>query len=148
MGRSLNKHAPALPARQVDAVDLERHHDVGAGDAGAQVLVERPVLRGAEHDRPVLQRVVHWQHRRPEPAGVGDSADTARCDQGQALLLVKLFDHAVSHHSVSLIGSIAPTMTLAMAGSPRHQTFSPCPGTFGPCRRLAGGARLESKARR
>jgi pyruvate ferredoxin oxidoreductase beta subunit len=105
MGRPLDEDAPAQLGGRVDVVDLERHLVVGAVDAGPQVLVERAVRRGAEHDRPVLQRVVHRQHGRPEPAGIGDPADPAPGYQVQALILVKLFDHALSHRGGSFQAS-------------------------------------------
>jgi hypothetical protein len=105
VSRALDEHAPPLPGGQVDAVDLERHLVVGARDARPQVLINRAVLRGAEHDRPVKQRVVHRQHSRPEPASVGDPADPAPCYQVQALIFAELFDHSVSHRGRSFQAS-------------------------------------------
>ena len=89
VGGSLDQHAPALAAGHVDLVDLERHLVVAAGDPGLQVLVQRAVPGGAEHDRPVVPLVVHRQHGRAEPALVSDAADPARRNQPQALGLVK-----------------------------------------------------------
>ena len=84
-------------AGEVELVDLERHHVFSARDPGLQVLVQGAVPGGAEHDRPIVPFVVHRQHGRAEPAGVGDAADSARRYQPQALGLVQLLDDAVSH---------------------------------------------------
>src|SRR6266568_537198 len=125
----LDQHAPALASRLVDLVDLERHQVVPACDAGLQVLVECAVPGGPEDDRAVVPLVVHRQHGRAEPAGVRDAADAARRDQPQALDLVKLFDHAVSHGS-----------TLASwAGA---VTFNPDGMDLRPCRQPARLTRL------
>jgi hypothetical protein len=64
-----------------------------------EILVQSAMPGGAEHDRPVVPPVVHRQHGRAEPALVSDPADPARGNQPQALGLVKLLDHAVSHGS-------------------------------------------------
>src|ERR1700758_4880499 len=77
MGWPLNEHAPAPPCGRVDLIDLERDLVVGVRDPGPQVLIQRAVLRSAEHDRTAAQFVVHRQHGRPEPADVGDPADPA-----------------------------------------------------------------------
>jgi hypothetical protein len=97
VGRPLNEHAPATPGTPVDLVDLECHVVVRARDPGPQVLIERAVLRGTEHDRPAVQRVVHRQHDRPEPADVGDPADPSWRYKLQALILAELLEYAVSH---------------------------------------------------
>jgi chromate transporter len=97
MGWPLDQHAPPLTPGQVDLVDLERHPVVTAGDAGPQVLVQRAVLGGPEHDRLVVPLVVDRQHSRAEPALVGNPADSAPCYQLQALSLVELGDRAVRH---------------------------------------------------
>src|SRR6185312_13209685 len=129
MGGALDQHAPALAAGRVDLVDLERHQEVGAGDPGLQVLVQRAVPGGAEHHRPVVPPVVHRQNGRAEPALVSDAADPARRNQPQALGLVKLFDHAVSHGST--LASWAGAMT-----------FNPDGMDLRPCRQLALLTRL------
>src|SRR3984957_13756090 len=97
MRRSLDQHAPALAPGGVDVVDLERHLVVPAHDPGLQVLIHRTVLGGPEHDRPVVPLVVHRQHRRTEPALVGDAADSAPRYQPQALGLLEFLDRAVRH---------------------------------------------------
>jgi chromate transport protein ChrA len=97
MGWPLDEHAPPLASGHVDLVDLESHPVVTARDAGPQVLVQRAVLGGPEHDRLVVPLVVHRQHGRAEPALVGDPADSASCYQLQALGLVELGDRAVRH---------------------------------------------------
>ena len=51
-----------------------------------QVLVERTSQGGPEHDRPVVQLVIHRDDGLAEPAGVGDAADSARRDQPHVLL--------------------------------------------------------------
>src|SRR6185437_11285067 len=120
MGGSLDQHAPALAAGHVDLVDLERDMVVAAGDPGLEVLVERAVPGGAEHHCPVVPPVIHGQHDRAEPALVSDAADPARRNQPQALGLVKLLDHAVSHGST--LASWAPAMTF----NPDAMDLRPC----------------------
>jgi CBS domain-containing protein len=95
--RSLDQHAPALAPGRVDLVDLERHLVIPARNPGLQVLIQRAVLGGPEHDRPVVPLVVHRQHRRTEPALVGDAADSALRYQPQALGLIEFLDRAVRH---------------------------------------------------
>ena len=97
MGWPLDQHAPALTPGQVDLIDLEGHPVVTAGDAGPQVLVQRAVLGGPEHDRFIVPLVVHRQHGRAEPALVSDPADSAACYQLQALGLAECGDRAVRH---------------------------------------------------
>ena len=120
VGGSLDQHAPALAAGHVDLVDLERHQVVAARDPGLQVLVERAVPGGAEHHRPVVPPVVHGQDGRAEPALVSDAADPARRNQPQALGLVKLLDHAVSH------GSTLASWAGAVTFNPDAMDFRPC----------------------
>ena len=129
VSRSLDQHAPALAPGDVDLVDLESYPVVTACDTGPQVFVQRAVLGCPEHDRLVVPLVVHRQHGRPEPALVGDAADPARRNQPQALGLVKLFDHAVSHGS-----------TLAPAAA--AMTFNPAGMDLRPCRQPALLTRL------
>ena len=59
-------------------------------------------------------------HGRPEPALVSDAADPARRNQPQALGLVKLFDHAVSH------GSTLASWAGAVTFNPDAMDFRPC----------------------
>src|SRR3984957_12627812 len=147
----LDEHAPTALGREVDVIDLERHLVGGVGDPGPKVLVQRPVLSGTEHDRPALKLVVDGQHGGPEPADVGDPADPSLPDEAQALVLVKLFHHPVSHrgapsrHGTTWPGR--PSLDPSHARSAGDETFGPHPGTFGLCPRLERGARLESTAR-
>src|SRR5689334_2786379 len=99
VSRSLDQHAPALAAGRVDLVDLECHLVVAACDPGVQVLVERAMAGGPEHDGPGVPLLVHWQHGRAEPALVGGTADSARRNQAQAPGPVQLLAHAASHAS-------------------------------------------------
>src|SRR5689334_518526 len=133
VSRSLDQHAPALAPGRVDLVDLERHLVVAARDPGLQVLVERAVAGGPEHDGPVVPLIIHRQHGRAEPALVGDAADSARRNQAQALGLVKLLDHAVSHGS-----------TLASAAA--AMTFNPGGTDLRPCRQPTLPRRLVVEA--
>src|SRR5271166_821368 len=118
----LEQHAPALTPGYVDVVDLERHQVIAAGDPGLQVLVQRAVPGGPEHDRPVVPLVVHRPHSRAEPAHVGDAADSARRYQPQALGLGQLFDGAVSH------GSTIASCTGGMTFNPARTDLRPCLG--------------------
>src|SRR5579864_3777837 len=111
----LDQHAPALPSGDVDLVDLERDRVVPARDPGLQVLVERAVPGSPEHDRAVVPLVVHRQHGRAEPAGVGDAADSARRYQPQALGLVQLLDDAVSHAWSFPGAALSPTLASCAA---------------------------------
>src|SRR5215475_2614986 len=86
---SLDEDAPSLPGRRAEFVDFERHLGLGVLDPGAEILPERAVRLGPEHDRPLMDRIVDRQHRRPETAGEPDPANAARRDQPQALLLVQ-----------------------------------------------------------
>jgi hypothetical protein len=97
MRRSLDQHAPSLAAGCVDVVDLERHLVIPARNPGLQVLIERAVLGGPEHHRPVVPLVVHRQHHQTEPALVCDAADSALRYQPQALGLLEFIDRAVRH---------------------------------------------------
>ena len=100
VGRSLDEHAPALSGAHVDVVDLERHLVVGV-----VILVADPhpadcAARCGTRSL-LVEGVVHLQHGRAEPAGVGDAADPACRYQPQALAPLQFLDHAVSHGGAS-----------------------------------------------
>src|ERR1700722_3106460 len=90
--RALNKDAPAFLGGRLYLVYLERDVVFSVRDPGSQVLYHRTVQPGAEHYRLLIEVIVDWQHRRPEPAGVSDPADPAPGDQGQAPRLVQGLD--------------------------------------------------------
>lgn len=56
---------------------------------GAQILSQRAVQPGPEHDRPLIQRIVDRQDRGPEPARVPDPANASGRDQPEALHLIQ-----------------------------------------------------------
>src|SRR4029077_6580332 len=60
--RAVDEDAPAVPGLRIDLVDLEGDLVFGVRDPGLQVLARRAVLRGTEHDRPVVQLVVDRNH--------------------------------------------------------------------------------------
>ena len=76
MSGSLDQDAPPLAGGRAELVDLERHLGLRVLDPGAQILSQRAVLPGPEHDRPLIQRIVDRQDRGPEPARVPDPANT------------------------------------------------------------------------
>src|SRR5215475_1498151 len=86
---SLDEDAPSLPGRRAELVDLERHLGLRVLDPGAEILPERAVQFGPEHDSSLIHRIVDRQHRRPETAGEPDPANTTRRDQPQAFLLIQ-----------------------------------------------------------
>src|SRR5271165_296445 len=124
MGGPLDQDAPAFLLSQVYIVDLERHLVFGTIDPGPQVLIQRSVRRGAEHDRAAVQRVVHRQHGGAGLAVVGDAADPSPGYQLQARVLVEFFDHAVGHRGAPPgVGPGGLTTTLVAADAPRNRTF-------------------------
>ena len=72
---TLDENAPSFSCGTVDIVDLEGHLVLGALDTGAEILVGRAVLHGAEHDASLVQLVVDRNHRQAEPAGVWEPAE-------------------------------------------------------------------------
>ena len=89
MQGALDQDAPAFPGRHAEVIDLEGDPVLGVGDPGAEVLVRGAVLDRAKHDGSLVQLVVDREHRRAEPAGIGDPADASGRDQPQALGLVQ-----------------------------------------------------------
>src|SRR5262249_2513745 len=86
---SLDEDAPSLARARAELVDLERHLGLGMLDPGAQILSQRAVLPGPEHDRPFMQRIVDRQDRGPEPARVTDPANATGRVQPLALRLIQ-----------------------------------------------------------
>src|SRR5215469_557257 len=74
---AVDEDAPAVPGLRVDLVDLEGDLILSVLDPGAQVLARWAILRGAEHDRPVVQLVVDRKHGQPETPGEDEPPDTA-----------------------------------------------------------------------
>jgi hypothetical protein len=76
--RALDEDAPPLAGRLIDVIDLERDLVFSVSYPGLEILPGRAVLRGAEHDGPVVQPVVDGEDRKAVSARISEPADTAR----------------------------------------------------------------------
>jgi hypothetical protein len=75
---ALDEDEPAFLRLLADLVDLHGHLVLGTFYPGTKVLVGRAAQRDAEHQAALIHPVANREHGQAEPAGVGESADTAR----------------------------------------------------------------------